>query len=348
MKRWIVAVLLITTYLGLVLLNDKARTSSTQALIPTPTQVFMASTQETGHSIPPTKIETGIDNARAIDWSADGVFLVVATDEGFSLIDSSAQEELPITHYPTESAIFSLESWDDLVIAGSERGRIYLLDTAVRLNSGILFAHDTPVMSIAVSPSEAILATGAFGEVKLWDIESKALLQSFDWNSGLARVPITDLAFSEDGVWLLIGSLQGIQQRNIQTGESLNDSEGIATARTLTKFEISPASSFLAYGLTNGLIRVWEGDNWNQAKYLLRGHSAQITGLAFNQDENLLVSIDEDGSIKLWNLQDGTELPLDLAENSEIVGAKFHAGDGSLAGLDKQGNLFIWETGFSE
>ncbi len=86
--------------------------------------------------------------------------------------------------------------------AGSKRGEVLVWREAGQILYLVWQAHTDMVTSLAFSPDERTLASGSYdGSVKLWNVESRALL----W-SGWHTDNIFSVAFSPDGSLLASGS----------------------------------------------------------------------------------------------------------------------------------------------
>src|SRR2546427_4966570 len=87
--------------------------------------------------------------------------------------------------------------------AGSMRGEVRVWREAGQTLHLVWQAHTDIVTSLAFSPDERTLATGSWdGALKLWDVESRALL----WSGWQTKGP-TCLAFAPDGSLLATGGL---------------------------------------------------------------------------------------------------------------------------------------------
>ena len=141
-------------------------------------------------------------------------------------------------------------------------------------------AHTDTTYALALSPDEHTLASGSVdGSVKLWDVESGALL----W-SGWHTQSITCLAFSPDGSLLASGGLDAtVRLWEASLGTPLEDMPHPGPVFALAW---SPDGRLLASGDFAGTIRLWEMQQTGPARLwqTLSGHSTWVRGLAFAPD----------------------------------------------------------------
>jgi WD40 repeat protein len=134
------------------------------------------------------------------------------------------------------------------------------------LNNG----HTQMVSSVALSPDGKFALTGSFDNtVRLWHIQDKGNIHSHVLNN------IASLgAFSPDGKYVLTNSTRDNTAR-------LQDIQDINTR------------SYILDGRVN-----------NFRSYLLNGHTDRVTSGAFSPDGNYALTQSQDGTARLWDIQD--------------------------------------------
>jgi WD40 repeat protein/DNA-binding SARP family transcriptional activator len=162
-------------------------------------------------------------------------------------------------------------------------------------------AHTDLVVNLAFSPDERTLASGSFdGSVKLWDLESGALL----WSGWQSKV-ISWLALSPDGGLLASGTVDGtVRLWEAQLGTPLQDLPHPGSAISLAW---SPHGSLLATGDAASTIRLWERQGEDRSGptrcvQTFEAHSSRVHGLAFAPDGRRLASANYDSTVKLWEV----------------------------------------------
>jgi WD40 repeat protein/transcriptional regulator with XRE-family HTH domain len=182
--------------------------------------------------------------------------------------------------------------------AGSRRGEVRVWRERGQILHLVWQAHTDIVITLAFSPDERTLASGSFdGSVKLWDVESRALL----W-SGWHTKGTNCLAFSPDGGLLASGGHEAtIRLWDPKLGTSL---EEVPHPGPVLSLAWSPDGRLFASGGFDGQIRVWERQQSGPATCVQtpEGHSNWVRGLAFAPDGSVLASASWDGSVKLWEV----------------------------------------------
>ena len=176
---------------------------------------------------------------------------------------------------------------------------------------------------VAFSPDGKTLASGGQdSEIILWDIPTAQRRLSLTTQHTGA---VYSVAFSPDGKTLASGS----QDQTLRLWDP-NTGEHRATLRYpgyVTSVAFSPNETLLAIGSSNWVnsqIQLLDTKTL-QSRETLRGHTEEMTALAFSPDGRTLASASYDGTILLW----GTETETGPVEISEDVN-----GDGVVDLLD--------------
>jgi WD domain, G-beta repeat len=170
--------------------------------------------------------------------------------------------------------------------AGSKRGEVRVWREGGQILHLAWQAHTDIAMALAFSPDERMLASGSLdGSLKLWDVESGALLWSGWQTQGTAW-----LAFTPDGSLLASGGHEGtVRLWDPKLGTALQE---LPHPGTVFSLAWSPDGHLLASGDVAGTIRLWQIEKSGSATCVqtLVGHTQQVRGLAFAPDSSVLGS----------------------------------------------------------
>jgi WD40 repeat protein len=191
------------------------------------------------------------------------------------------------------------------------------------------------VRSVAFSPTGRLLATGGNGSpVRLWDMtEDKPRLQR-----EAERGEPTQVAFSPRGPWVATVEDDGPRVWDaLETldGEWVPKVEPAGDAVNGLVFN-SAGDRMATYG-ADGVIRVWT-TNSDADPLVLRRPMGNPRGAAFAPDGKSLLSVDEDGALRQWDVTAGDPAPSEgrlLAMSADTSTLAVSAGVDSLK---------VWKT----
>src|SRR2546421_2060307 len=201
-------------------------------------------------------------------------------------------------------------------------------------------AHTDIVMSLAFSPDERRLASGSFdGSVKLWDVESRALL----W-SGRHPKSTLCLALAPDGQLLASGGADGtVRCWEAQLGTPVQE---LPHPGAVFALAWSPDGRLLASGDTLGTIRLWQRQQSGPARLwqALEAHSNWVRGLAFAPDGGSLFSGSEDGTLRLWDVQGGEPLRVLQGYTAALNDLDWRPDGTAIASAGSDSEVILWQV----
>ncbi len=193
----------------------------------------------------------------------------------------------------------------------------------------MVMPHEGAVFSGALSPDGALVATasrrptelGGDWEVRLWNAQDgSARGEAMKLAIGARR-----LRFSRDGLRLLVRSFSdeaypapspqgrgGAVVLEVATGQPVYPA--ITNAVTAV---FSPDDQWLAVARTNHAVEVYETGTGRLAA-TLKGHSGQITMLAFSDNGSLLASASLDRTVRTWRIPSGESAGPPLYHNRGV------------------------------
>lgn len=246
---------------------------------------------------------------------------------------------------------------DGAVTSLDASGRLRVWDAKGVLRNERLLDPGLPVSVAAFSPSARWLAAaGADETVRVWEVESGALLHRLRVPSSVRIGPIRALAVNSVG-WVAVGGGRtemgkcDIAICDAAEGKWLPPLRG-HDGPVLT-LAFSPRGPLLASGSEDKMVRVWDVEK-QQELYICQGnrmdgrsHHYAVRVVAFSPDGQKLVSGSEDHTAQLWETGKSAPLPIVLPHQDAVETVAFSAdGRRLLTGsLDRTAQLWDIASG---
>ena len=240
--------------------------------------------------------------------------------------------------------IDSLEfSPDGKVLASREQDNIiHLWDTATGEELIQLEGDVEGGYNLAFSPDGGIVASGSKnGAIHLWNVITGEQQNTLiGHNTG-----IDGLVISGDGKRLISSSYdETVRMWDLDKGEEIIVLSGYQGGYFSGDNDliISPQNKYFAFGREDGSILVGELTTGNE-HVILNSQQDRLTNLAFSPDEKILASSSIDGTISIWDMNDGSLLKiltgLILLNNNRVYFSK----DGNyLITFSWDGTIRMW------
>jgi WD40 repeat protein len=122
-----------------------------------------------------------------------------------------------------------------------------------------------------------------------------------------------------------------------QTLETVN--EGL-----VQDIAFSPEGDLLAVGCHNGTIQFWRTDTYGEPESLEAFVLSPVVRIAFDPNHAILVSAHGDGTLRLWNVAEGTLLSVLDAHSSRVNGLAFNADGAVLISSGDDSIMRMWDV----
>ncbi|MBS0010685.1 MAG: hypothetical protein KFF49_04705 [Bacteroidales bacterium] len=239
--------------------------------------------------------------------------------------NSADREQRPQPVFEGDEIIEVMASSRDgqMLAYGTEDTRVRIIPSSDISSAFELTGHSDRIQSLAFTPDKKnLVSAGKDGQVILWDIERRQASVLFSEAEAINSVDI-----SGSGRYLVAASDSGLIQL-----WNLDDNTGIREVNTgngsigVVRFK---DDNQYAVAYKNGLIEFRSIDSENTTSSLM-AHSMKITDICFNRSLNQMASSGADGTVKLWNCDDMTQVPVELDDNNGYVLAMAFSPDGRL------------------
>ncbi|MGH2842080.1 MAG: helix-turn-helix domain-containing protein [Solirubrobacteraceae bacterium] len=200
------------------------------------------------------------------------------------------------------------------------------------------------LQAVSYSPDGGtIAAAGADGALDVW----RATGTTTD-NAPLARITaaattLTSVAYSPDGLTLAAGGQDALVYlwkigSNGAPGAQHAPLRGFSS--WVDSLTFSHDGRYLAAGDSDESVRIWSTRHWRDIAKL--EHPAPVTGLAFTPGDRQLLSVDEDGTTRIWQFPP----PSTLTVSGSLYDIDFTSGGGEMATVTggPDGDAELWKV----
>ena len=281
----------------------------------------------------------------SVEFSPDGNTLAfVVSDDTARLVDVTTQRTfIRVTGGPFPSVAFSPDA--KILAIGRSDSTVSLLDIPNRKFIGELtldWQDKDNVNSVAFSPGGTLLAAAKNnffddGVVKLWDVETKQNVATFEEN----WQDFHSVSFSPDGTLLAFGSNDTVKLWSVETKQIVATLEG--HGRNINSVAFSPDGTLLASGSDGGTVKLWDMETKENIA-TLEGKWWGVLSVAFSHDGTLLAASGyNDDIVKLWDVETKENVTTFEGHSDDVNSVAFSPDGTLLASGSDDGTLKLWD-----
>lgn len=197
------------------------------------------------------------------------------------------------------------------------------------------------IQAMAFSSKVQLIAVGRYGEVKLLNPVTRAVVRKLTGFKGKANA----VAFSPDGATVYAaggeaGIVGIVKSWKTSDGAPLQSFEGHLDAAYA--LAVSPDGKMIATGAYDQKIRLWDVATGKEIA-LLKGHNGVVNGLSFRPDGKVLASASADRTVKLWSIPGGQRLDTLSQPTKEQTSVVFTADGKQLFSAGGDNRIRLWQ-----
>jgi WD40 repeat protein len=207
---------------------------------------------------------------------------------------------------------------------------------------------DAPAVALSTSgDGRWVAAAAGDGRIRVWDRHTDSEGVVFQAHDAAASA----LAFNQDGSRVFSAHGPVLKQWDGASGEAQGE---LIAASPIRALRVLAEGMKIATGHEDGVIRIWNVDQLAApadgesapaaAKQELSGHGKPVTALGWSTVEGpRLVSASEDGTLRLWDLEQGKEAR-QIAHGSPVSVVTTSADGAQLASAGPDGIVRVWNA----
>ncbi len=326
----------------------------------------------TGHTLP----------ISGLDFTAGNKKLASGCDDGTAKIWDvlTGNEILTIQGHTGAVKMLNISADGNTLYSASSDGIIRLYNFETQTEQLIHTKQPWHAWDAALSNDEKLVATGCWGEVRIWDIEKQEFYEPMKkdgnfviaiafspdnkmiasghwkgkvrfWDVANMRLhteldghseDINDVAFSPDGKSFASASEDGTTHLwNLDTMQKTI--LPIEDSRGVEKLAFSPDSSLLITARWNGSMQIWDTKTHQYIADFINARGT-VNGLVFSPDGKTLVTGYHGGLVRLWDVDTRSlRSEFNTGDADSPTHFAFSSGGKTLISGSRNGTILIWD-----
>jgi WD40 repeat protein len=245
------------------------------------------------HKSPITSLAFLPDGQRLLSTSWDGTVRVWKVSDGTKMDELSLGRPIRFATLSPDGQLLAISTYDPTI-------QLWQFSDKTLLRT--LRGHKDWVHEVFFSPDGKFLISGSKdGTVKVWQVSDGSLVRTLSGHSK----PVVTVALSPDGQFIASGSEDStVKIWRMADGKLVKVLQGHMKGMAVNVVRFSPDGKWLAFGdIAITIYRFPEG-----RKERIAAHRWGITALSFTPDSRFLISASADGTVKVWQVLDGTKV----------------------------------------
>jgi energy-coupling factor transporter ATP-binding protein EcfA2 len=203
------------------------------------------------------------------------------------------------------SNVISIDKVSTNIAYGKRDGKIELLNLS-NSKSTVFEGHRDEVVAIRfVENTDYFISASKDSTIRAWNYKTGS-----GWTLAICDARLMDVVISSDGksisaILQNTGVAYWHTSRGLMKNRRLQDIKMLDTENInkIHAIEFDKSGNYLVTGDRQGNVIVWDAKSQRQL-FRLRGHTARISNLKFNNDGTILASSSFDGTVRLWQTLD--------------------------------------------
>jgi DNA-binding beta-propeller fold protein YncE len=209
-----------------------------------------------------------------------------------------------------------------------------------KLELGLRVGPLAPVVAVAFSPDNKLLASGSYGQVAIWDLAAGRPVKVLTNVLGA----VNDLKFSPDGTLLAVAGGQPSAKGDLRLYQ-VADWKLLATLRghddVVFSVAFRPDGKQLASASFDHTVRLWDVAT-RESLRTYKHHSDFVYAVAFSPDGKQLASASKDHTVQLFDVATGKSVFTMSGMELDVMALAFSPDGKALISSGFEAGLYVW------